>query len=130
MKEGPIMSKFLVLWLGMMVAGGTAFAAEPQAPAGINTINGVVVDNACASGHKADIGEFVKSHTKECALMPNCEASGYSLATSDGQVQAFTQASNKKIGKFLKAKNATLNVTVKVKKSGSELELISIRNQG
>jgi hypothetical protein len=61
--------------------------------------------------------------------MPACEASGYSLVTPDGQTQAFTKASSKRVAKFLKTKTGTLKVEVKVKKVGNELELLSIKNQ-
>ena len=123
------MSKILALLMGLLLVTSMAFAAETAASSTPTTLNGVVIDNACASGHKADLAEFVKTHTKDCALMPSCEASGYSLVTPDGQLQAFTKASNLKVAKFLKTKKGTLNVTVKVKKVGNELELVSIKNQ-
>lgn len=123
------MSKLGVVIAGLLLVANFAMADEMKATSGGGTLSGVVVDNACASGHKADIGEFVKTHTKDCALMPGCIASGYSLYTSDGHLTAFTKASNTKIVKFLKGKKATLSVEVKVKKAGSEFELVSIKNK-
>jgi len=123
------MSKLLALLVGLLLVASMAFAAETAASPETTTLNGVVVDNACASSHNADLAEFVKTHTKDCALMPNCEASGYSLVTPDGQARIFTKQSSKKVAKFLKAKKSTLNVEVKIKKSGAELELVSIKNR-
>jgi hypothetical protein len=123
------MAKFSALLISLLFVASMALAAEPAPGSGTSTLSGVVVDNACASGHKDDLSEFVKTHTKDCALMPNCEASGYSLVTPDGKALAFDKASSLKIAKFLKTKKGTLNVEVKVKKAGNELVLVSIKNK-
>jgi type 1 fimbria pilin len=123
------MGKFIALLMGVLLLASMAVAGQAAGGSETVTLNGVVVDNACASGHKTDLGEFVKTHTKDCALMPGCEASGYSLVTPDGQAQMFTKTGSQKVAKFLKTKKGTLKVEVKVKKIGKELELISIKNQ-
>jgi hypothetical protein len=122
------MKTLLVLVSGFLLLANFALAEGPAAGSDVSTLTGVVVDNACATGNKANIGEFVKTHTLDCALMPGCEASGYSLYTADGKLTAFTKASNAKVAKFLKSKKGTLNVEVKIKKSGTQFELISIKH--
>lgn len=45
------------------------------------TVRGFLVDRQCADSvrHDADPVAFIKHHTKDCALMPNCRARGYCL---------------------------------------------------
>jgi hypothetical protein len=125
------MRVLMVGLLGLGLVAGAA-AAEPGAgttPATGTTLQGIVIDNACASGHKDSLAEFTKTHTKDCALMPGCIASGYSLYTPDGKLHTFTKASNAKIVEFLKGKDSRLAVELKVKQVGKRLELLSIKNQ-
>jgi hypothetical protein len=77
---------------------------------------------------KDNLAEFVKTHTKACALMPDCAASGYSIF-ADGKLNKFDQASNKKVEEFLKKDESKLEVVVKAEKVGEELKLASIENQ-
>ncbi len=117
------MKKVLLVVLALAFMSGLAFAQPAEM-----TMKGVIIDNMCAGAHKADITEFVKTHTKDCALMPQCVASGYSIVT-DGKVMKFDKASNAKIEEFLKKADSKLGVEVVVKKTGEELSLVSIMNQ-
>jgi len=92
------------------------------------TLKGDIIDNMCANGHKDELADFVKTHTKKCALMPSCAASGYSLY-ADGELHRFDVTSNAKIEEFLKEENSKLQVVVIAKKIGEELSLVSIANQ-
>jgi hypothetical protein len=94
----------------------------------IMTLKGDIIDNLCANGHKDALGDFVKTHTKACALMPNCAASGYSLF-SEGKLYTFDSESNKKIEEFLKKEDSKLQVSVELKKEGELYSLVSIENQ-
>jgi len=110
----------------MLVALALCFAAT-LAYAAPMKITGTIVDNLCADSNKANIGEFVKTHTKSCATMPGCERSGYSIY-ADKKLTKFTAASNAKIIQFLKNKNSTLNVKIEANKNGDMLDLLSINN--
>jgi hypothetical protein len=121
---GLLMGMVIVMLAYLPAHAGTA---KPSVTAS-ETMQGVLVDNACAGGHKDDMASFVKTHTKDCALMPGCIASGYSLYTQDGQLLGFSPKSNKSIVAFLKGLNSTLRVEVKVKRTGEILELVSIKN--
>jgi len=93
------------------------------------TLNGQVIDNMCASGHKDDLANFVKTHNKQCVLAPGCgEQTGYSLF-SGGKLYKFTNDSNAMVTSFLKKDENKLDVTVTAQKMGDELKLISIDNQ-
>ncbi len=93
------------------------------------TLKGNIIDNRCAGTQTPEkLAEFVKTHTKECALMPACVASGYSIF-ADGKLQKFDKDSNAKIEKFLKKADSKLQVVVVAKKTGDKLSLVSIENQ-
>lgn len=92
------------------------------------TLKGTIIDNMCAGVYKTDTANFVKTHMKECALMPDCAASGYSIFV-DGKLMRFTKDSNKAIVNFLKEENNKLDVEVTAEKVDDELKLISIANQ-
>ena len=91
-------------------------------------LKGTIIDNHCAAMGKDNLAELVKTHTKACALMLDCVASGYSIF-AEGKLHKFDQASNTKIEEFLRKEESRLEVLVKVEKAGEELKLISIENQ-
>ena len=94
----------------------------------VMTLKGDVIDNICAGANKANLAEFVKTHTKECTLKPGCIDSGYSIF-ADGKLYAFDKDSNVKVGEFLKKADSKLQVSITAKQVGDELSLVSIENQ-
>ena len=98
------------------------------APAEAMVLKGDVIDNMCAGMNKDTLAEFVKTHTKECAIKPACMDSGYSIF-SDGKLYAFDKDSSIKVAEFLKKADSKLQVTVTAKQVGDELGLVSIENQ-
>ncbi|MCX5714886.1 MAG: hypothetical protein NT033_08855 [Candidatus Omnitrophica bacterium] len=122
------MKKAIFLTLALCFVATLAIAADMPPATDTVTITGTVVDNLCASANTNTISEFIKTHTKECALMANCAASGYSIL-SEGKLTKFDKESNVKVEEFLKKPESTLNVVVVVKKNGEELTLVSIENQ-
>lgn len=102
---------------------------EEAAPAEVITLNGTIIDNMCA-GNKdaAALEEFVKTHPKSCALMPDCAASGYSIF-ADGQLSKFDADSSARIEEFLRKEDSSLQVTVTANKVGQDLSLVTIENQ-
>lgn len=66
----------------LLLAGYTARPALAEAQ---TKWQGYLVDRGCADSvrNDSDPTMFVQNHTKDCALMPNCRAKGYSIyATS------------------------------------------------
>jgi hypothetical protein len=92
------------------------------------TLKGTIIDNKCAEANKANLSTFIKTHPKECAMMPACAASGYAIYTNENLLMKFDKASCAKVTEFLKKTDSTLNVTVGAKQVGCELNLLSIEN--
>lgn len=118
------MKKLLFVVLALCFISSYAFA---QAETTV-TIKGTIIDNACGQAHATDISEFIKTHPKTCALMPDCVASGYSIY-ADGKLSKFDKDSSAKIAEFLKKEDSKLDVEVVADKKGEELVLVSIENQ-
>ena len=89
-------------------------------------LSGVIIDNTCAGANKDTLADFVKTHTKECAL--KCIDSGYSIF-ANGKLSKFDKDSSVKVGEFLKNADSKLEVSVTAKQVGDELSLVSIENQ-
>jgi len=120
---------FMFLTLGLIALLSFSFQVQAAVnDADTMTLKGDIIDNMCANGNKDNLAEFVKSHTKDCALMPNCVASGYSLFV-DGKLHKFDEASNKKIEEFLKKSDSKLQVAVTFTKADDVISLVSIENQ-
>ncbi|MBF0532519.1 MAG: hypothetical protein HQL23_05405 [Candidatus Omnitrophica bacterium] len=138
------MKRTIFMLIGLCFVTSLAFAqAKPAAPAAAPaavapaavaapadvTLKGVIIDNQCAGGQKPEnLAAFIKTHTKECALMPACVASGYSIFV-DGKLLKFDAASNAKIADFLKKADSKLAVDVVAKNVKDELSLVSVENQ-
>ena len=132
------MKKFVFIAILLCVATSLAFAAEQTvtttttttvpvvAAAETVTLTGDVIDNMCANANKDLLANFVKTHTKQCAL--SCIDSGYAIF-ADGKLTKFDKESNAKIAEFLKKEDSKLQVVVTAKKVGEELSLVSIENQ-
>jgi hypothetical protein len=77
---------------------------------GTSTIKGVIIDKQCSS--KAEVrvlptgiegGMIVaEAHTRECALMPACQKSGYGVFTWDQKFLSFDAAGNRKALELIK----------------------------
>jgi hypothetical protein len=150
------MKKLFLVLIGLCLVSILAFAQEATKPAATTTatatetttttavtttttgtsvttpeamvLKGDVIDNMCAGINKDTLAEFVKTHTKECTLKPECVASGYSILT-DGKLYKFDQASNIMVEEFLKKADSKLQVSITAKQVGEELSLVSIENQ-
>ena len=134
------MKKLVLAVMAVCLVTGFALAQETQAPAPdvspaaavapeSVTIEGDIIDNMCADSQKPEaLAAFVSTHTKQCALMPDCEASGYSIY-SDGALTKFDAESSAKVAEFLKKEDSKLQVVVVASKTGDELSLVSIENQ-
>jgi len=59
---------------------------------------------------------------------PECVASGYAIY-ADGKLVKFASVSNGEVQNFLSIPESTLMVDVEAKKTGEELEVVTITNQ-
>jgi hypothetical protein len=133
------MKKTLMLVVFACLIASVAFAqdaatttpAEQAAPAAdeVVTINGTIIDNMCSGAQTPEgLAAFVETHTKECAVKPECAAAGYSIF-ANGTLEKFDVESNAKVANFLAQADSTLKVTVTAKKVNGELSLVSIANE-
>lgn len=123
------MKRGLIVCAAVMLVAGLSWSVEAKKTAPKETVmQGTLIDNQCVSAHQADLAEFVKTYTKECALLPECVKSGYSLIAADGTVRRFTKKSNAGIVEYLNEENSRLNVEVTVTKAGRWLKLVSIKS--
>jgi len=95
-------------WLFLASAISAFAAASPAVE-----IKGILMDQKCSgtadlriSGSTGTLvgGRIVaEAHTKQCALMPECEKTGYGVYTSENKFLKFDEAGNRKAVAALKA---------------------------
>jgi len=59
-------------------------------------VDGVLMDKMCSMKAMKDGQSAAAMHTKECALMPDCQKSGYGVFTADGRYLKFDAAGDEK----------------------------------
>ena len=124
----------MTLWRSLLVAGlwaGLAGAASAK------EVKGVLMDKACSG--KAEVrvlstgiegGMIVaEAHTRECALMPACQKSGYGIFTYDNKFLAFDAAGSRKALEAIKAskKLDDLEVVVTGEIKGDTIKVESLK---
>jgi len=136
LKIGNIMKSFLIVaaaaitfWSVSALAQTLEHSDALKIPQAKISLSGYIVDNQSADANKDNLEAYIKTHPKDCALMPACRASGYSLYLPDGQLLKFTKVSNKKVISFLKNPKNNLQVDVEAAKNDLELDLVSIKNK-
>ena len=79
------------------------------------TLDGYMIDNACASSHATDktFGTWVQTHGTSCATMENCEKSGYAVYADD-KLYKFDDAGNTSAEELLKTTKSKKGLHVKV----------------
>jgi hypothetical protein len=113
----------------LAMAAGVASAAQ---------VEGVLIDKACSSkaevrlvpGPRLEGGMIVaEAHTRQCAMMPACQKSGYGVFTYDNKFLAFDSAGNRKAIAALKAtkKEDDLKVEVTGKVEGDTIKVESLK---
>jgi hypothetical protein len=104
----------------------SASALAPRDQAKPVSLAGTIIDNLCAAAHGSDLASFAAGHSKACALMPACAASGYSLVVG-GKLYAFDGESNARILAYLKKEGSSLDVEVSGKLADGVLRLVSVK---
>lgn len=123
------MKKLALLGIVFSFISAIAFAQEPTPVAEVETLKGDIIDNMCVGAQKTEaLAEFVKTHMKQCALSPDCQAAGYSVL-ADGKLIKLDKESTIKVVEFLTKEDSKLQVVVTGKKTGEELKVASIENQ-
>ena len=115
-----------ILGFGMvLMLAGVALAARDAKSV---KLTGYLIDNACSARANTEGGaEKVKNHTVKCAMMPNCEKSGYALY-ADGKLYKLDEAGNKKATEIYKNTKVErgLQVSVEGEVDGDSLKVKSM----
>jgi len=111
---------FLTVVLLAMVVVGSAAAADLQ---------GFLVDRHCSAKVVKEGQKAAQSHTRECALMPDCVASGYGVLTPEGKFITLDSAGNKMAEAALKAsqKKNELRVQLSGQVSGDSIKVANLK---
>jgi len=109
----------MTLWRSLQLTGLVAGLAGV---ASATEVKGVLMDKACSG--KAEVrvlstgiegGMIVaEAHTRECALMPACQKSGYGVFTYDQKFLAFDPAGSRKALEAIKASKKLDDLEVEV----------------
>lgn len=114
-----------------LLAGCAAAASAAQ-------VQGILIDQMCSSkaevrivsGPRLEGGMIVaEAHTRQCALMPQCERSGYGVFTYDQKFLKFDPAGNRKAVAALRAskKEDDLKVEVTGEIQGDMMKVASLK---
>jgi hypothetical protein len=98
--------RILVTLSTLLVALSMPLAAE--------TVKGYLVDKMCSAKVAKEGAEAAKAHTKDCALMPNCQSSGYGVFTADGKFLKFDEDGDRFAVKMLGFSSSKDNIKVTV----------------
>ena len=124
----------MTLWRSLQIAG---LVAGMAGAASATEVKGVLMDKACSG--KAEVrvlstgiegGMIVaEAHTRECALMPACQKSGYGIFTYDNKFLAFDTAGSRKALEAIKAskKLDDLEVVVTGEIKGDTIKVESLK---
>ena len=117
------------------IAGLWAGLAVSAAP---TTVQGVLMDRECSAkaevrvvpGARLEGGILVAyAHTRQCALMPSCQKSGYGVFTYDNKFLTFDAAGSQKALAALKGskKEDDLKVEVTGEIQGNTIKVVSLK---
>jgi hypothetical protein len=121
----------LFLCLPALIAASVAVASAAQ-------VQGILIDQMCSSkaevrivsGPRLEGGMIVaEAHTRECALMPACQKSGYGIFTYDNKFLKFDEAGSRKALAAIKAskKEDDLKVEVTGEIQGDTIKVASLK---
>ena len=119
------------LFFMAILAGCAVVASAAQ-------VQGILIDEMCSSkaevrivsGPRLEGGMIVaEAHTRECALMPACQKSGYGIFTYDNKFLKFDAAGSRKALAALKAskKEDDLKVEVTGDIQGDTIKVASLK---
>jgi hypothetical protein len=115
-----------LLTLGLMAAALAGLSSPPLAaplqPAKTQTLRGHLMPFKCQNDEKV-------SHTRDCALRPECRITGYGVALPDGTFQQFDEDGNKKAVELLESSRTAndLQVEAEGERVGSLFRVRTLR---
>ena len=106
------------------------FFVALSAPLAAETVEGYLIDKMCSAKVAEEGVGAAKTHTKECALMPKCKASGYGVITADGKFLKFDQDGDRMAAKVLgfTSRKDNIKVTVDGEVNGNSITVKSVQH--
>ncbi len=103
--------------------------AAMSMPLAAETVEGYLVDKACSAKVVEGGVDAAKMHTKDCAVMDNCKASGYGVVTSDGKFLKFDSDGDRMAFKVLgfTSRKDNIKVTVNGEVDGDSIVVVAIQ---
>ncbi len=94
-------------------------------------VDGVLMDKMCSMKAAKEGQKAATMHTRQCAMMPDCEKSGYGVFTADNKYLVFDPAGNEQASAALKASKKKDNLKVKVSGEidGDTIKVASLKLQ-
>jgi hypothetical protein len=94
-------------------------------------VEGVLMDKMCSMKAAKDGQKAATMHTRQCAMMPDCEKSGYGVFTADDKYLVFDSAGNEQATAALKSSKKKDNLKVKVngEVDGDTIKVASLKLQ-
>jgi len=91
-------------------------------------VTGFLIDNACADSAKGELSTRAKGHSVSCALMDNCEKSGYSVVTDDNKRYKLNDKGEGMAAELLKNTKSTKGVKVAMEGNynGAEVDVTKL----
>jgi hypothetical protein len=125
-------------WASIAIAGVLSAWLSTASDNSETKVQGVLIDKMCsykgesrvAPGPRIEGGILaIYPHTKQCALMPDCQKSGYGVFTYGQKFLAFDEAGNKKALAFFKEskKEDDFRVEVTGRIQGDTIKVTSIQ---
>lgn len=94
--------------LGVALLAGFATVASAE------TVQGVLMDKACSAKAVSGGQQAAKDHTTQCALLPDCQKSGYGVFTADGKFLSFDVKGNGRALQLVKTTKMKDNLRITV----------------
>jgi hypothetical protein len=94
-------------------------------------VEGVLMDKMCSMKAAKEGQKAAAMHTRQCAMMPDCEKSGYGVFTTDNKYLVFDAAGNEQAAAALKSSKRKDNLKVKVsgEVDGDTIRVVSLKLQ-
>src|SRR5260370_42206679 len=94
-------------------------------------VEGVLMDKMCSMKAAKEGQKAATMHTRQCAMMPDCEKSGYGVFTADNKYLVFDSAGNEQALAALKGSKKKGNLKVKVtgEVDGDTINVASLKLQ-
>ena len=100
-----------------------------SAPLAAEKVEGYLIDKACSDKVAKEGVDAAKTHTKDCALMPNCKDSGYGVVAADGKFLKFDKDGDRMAARMLgfTSKKDNMKATINGEVKGDSIAVVAVQ---